>query len=222
MTTGSDATRAVIRVVLVDDHAMVVEAFRRLLETARDIEVVATVGTAADAVVATVQHAPDVVIIDYVLPDDDGAVAAARITAAMPSVRVIMLTGSDDPQALRSALAAGCVGYLEKTGSHDRLAAAVRAVAAGGTVISPDDLQRLHAAGAQTPPTADATLTLREREVLLMVAEGWPNRVIAERLFLSVNTVRSHVQTILEKLDAHSKLEAVTVARRRGMLGGGG
>ncbi len=212
--------RPPIRVVLVDDHAMVLEAFRRMLASAADIEVVATAVTAAEAVVAAVEHMPDVVVIDYLLPDDVGAAAAARITATVPSVKVIMLTGSDDPRALRAALAAGCVGYLEKASSHVRLVDAVRAVAAGGTVISPDDLQRLHDEGVEPQASPSGLLTLREREVLLMMAEGWPNRVIAERLFLSVNTVRSHVQTILEKLDAHSKLEAVTAARRRGLIDG--
>ena len=212
--------RPLIRVVLVDDHVMVLEAFRRMLATAPDIDVVATACTAAAAVVAAVEHAPDVVVIDYVLPDDLGALAAARIVATVPSVKVIMLTGSDDPRALRAALEAGCVGYLQKTSTHGHLVDAVRTVAAGGTVISPEDLQRLHGAGAEPQPSTGGPLTMREREVLLMVAEGWPNRVIAERLFLSVNTVRSHVQTILEKLDAHSKLEAVTAARRRGLIDG--
>jgi DNA-binding NarL/FixJ family response regulator len=211
-----------IRVLLVDDHAMVVEAFRRLLAACSDIEVVATAGTAADAVVATVTHTPDVVVVDYLLPDDVGAVAAARIATTMPGVKVIMLTGSDDPRALRAALAAGCVGYLEKTGPHHRLPDAIRIVASGGTVISADDLRRLHAAGVDAQSDGSTLLTLREREVLLMMAEGWANRVIADKLFLTVNTVRSHVQTILEKLDAHSKLEAVTVARRRGLIDGAG
>ena len=205
-----------IRVLLIDDHEMVVESLRRLLETTPDIDVVAVAGTAQSGLDAAIEHRPDVAMVDYRLPDADGAVTTTRILQAVPEVRVVMLTGSDEPPALRAALAAGCVGYLEKSSAPERLAAAIRSAAAGQTVISSEHLDRLRKEGAAR--LAQGELTARELDVLQRMGEGLSNQAIADCLFLSVNTVRSHAQTILEKLGAHSKLEAVTVARRHGLL----
>lgn len=213
--TGAAAT--CIRVVLVDDHEMVAESFERVLATTGDIEVVAVAGTAAAAVAAAKEHIPDVIVMDYLLPDDLGAVAATRIRSEHPQIKIVMLSGTDDPRALASALNAGCVGYFQKTRALRELPAAIRAAAAGGAVISPQDLERL-GAQPQALGTSTASLTRREREVLVLVAEGLPNQAIAERLFLSLNTVRTHVQTILHKMGAHSKLEAVRVAEKHGLL----
>jgi len=206
-----------IRVVLVDDHEMVAESFERMLATMPDIQVVAVAGTAAAAVAAANEHVPDVIVMDYLLPDDLGAVAATRIRSEHPQIKILMLTGSDDPRGLAAALKAGCVGYFQTTGAFRELPAAIRAAAAGGVVISPQDLERL-AAHPQASAASTASLTRREREVLVLVAQGLPNRAIAERLFLSVNTVRTHVQTILDKMGAHSKLEAVRLAESHGLL----
>jgi DNA-binding NarL/FixJ family response regulator len=205
-----------VRVLVVDDHEMVAESFRRVLAAEDDIEVIATASTAAGALEAALTHAPDVVLMDYLLPDGDGVAATARIREQLPDVKVVLLTGSDVDQALPGALEAGCVGYLEKTSALDKLAPAVRAAASGEVVISAPDLGRLVAKPGSEPRVA--TLTRREREVLALVAEGLSNQAIAERLTLSVHTVRSHVQSVLEKLPAHSKLEAVAVARRRHLL----
>jgi DNA-binding NarL/FixJ family response regulator len=207
-----------IRVVLVDDHDMVAESFRRILGTTTDIEVLAVAGTAASAIDAARTHRPDVIVMDHHLPDGRGSAAAARIRSELPDVRIVLLTGTDDPAALAEALAAGCVGYFEKTSAFDELPAAIRAAAAGRAVISPRDLVRLRQPDHGSAP-AGADLTPREREVLLLVAQALPNAAIAGRLSLSVNTVRTHVQVILDKLGAHSKLEAVMVARKRGLLG---
>lgn len=206
-----------IRVVLVDDHDMVAESFRRILATTPDIDVIAVAGTAAAAIDAARTHRPDVIVMDHHLPDDRGSAAAARIRSELPEIRIVMLTGTDDPGALADALAAGCVGYFEKTSAFDELPAAIRAAAAGGAVISPHHLVRLQERNRTGAPPR-TRLTPREREVLLLVAQALPNGAIAERLSLSVNTVRTHVQVILDKLGAHSKLEAVTVARQRGLL----
>ncbi|HEX3607057.1 MAG TPA: response regulator transcription factor [Candidatus Dormibacteraeota bacterium] len=207
-----------IRVLLVDDHAMVAEGFRRLLDATGDIEVVAMASTAVAAAEAAVEHRPDVVLMDYRLPDGPGTAAAARIRAEVPGARVIMLTGSDEPDALRAALAAGCVGYLEKTGPLDRLPAAIRAAAAGESVISPHHLAQLSAEPA-APAPRHLLLTRRELEILRLVAEGMSNQMIADAAVVSIHTVRTHIQAILEKVGAHSKLEAVTIARRQGLLG---
>jgi DNA-binding NarL/FixJ family response regulator len=205
-----------IRVVIVDDHEMVADSFRRALGAEDDIEVVATVGTAAKAFEAALAYSPDVMLMDYLLPDMDGAAATARIREQVPEVKVVLLTGSALDEVLAGALAAGCVGFLEKTSALDKLASAIRAVASGEVLISAPARGGLgRRERATTGPTA---LTEREREVLALVAEGLSNRAIAERLTVSVHTVRSHVQRVLEKLSAHSKLEAAVVARKRGLL----
>lgn len=219
MTGEATVGEGRIRVVLVDDHDMVAESFRRILATTPDIDVLAVAGTAAGAVDAARTHLPDVIVMDHHLPDGRGAAAAARIHSELPEIRIVMLTGTDDPGALADALAAGCVGYFEKTSAFDELPAAIRAAAGGGAVISPRHLVRLQKhTGRPDPP--GARLTPRELEVLHLVAQALTNATIAERLSLSVNTVRTHMQVILDKLGAHSKLEAVTVARQRGLLDG--
>jgi DNA-binding NarL/FixJ family response regulator len=205
-----------IRVLVVDDHEMVAESFRRVLEREDDIEVVAMAVTAAEAFEQAVAHRPDVILMDYLLPDGDGAATTVRIREDLPDVKVVLLTGSDIEAALPMALRAGCVGYLEKTSALEALAPAVRSAAEGEIVISPPDLTRL----VSEPPAEGAVdaLTAREHDILTLMAEGLPNQAIADRLTLSVHTVRTHVQTVLAKLGAHSKLEAVAVARRRGLL----
>jgi DNA-binding NarL/FixJ family response regulator len=206
-------TRA-IRVLLVDDHQMVSQSLRMILEQEPDIEVVAAAGSVADAIAAAGAHRPDVILMDYYLPDGDGLTAAAQITAKDPSIKIILLTGSDDPHTLGRAVEAGCLGYLDKVGSLEDLAPALRAAAAGHVVISAEHL-------AQLLPSASGpgALTKREREILYLAAEGRTNQAIAAELVLSVHTVRTHVQTILAKLGAHSKLEAVSIAKRRRLLG---
>jgi DNA-binding NarL/FixJ family response regulator len=203
-----------IRVLLVDDHQMVTQSLRVVLELEPDIVVVATAGSMADAIVAAEVHRPDVILMDHHLPDGDGLTAAAHVVAKDPGTKIILLTGSDDPHAVSRAVAAGCVGYLDKVASIEDLAAAVRAAHAGRVVISAEQLAQL-LPGASGP----TALTKREREILYLVADGRTNKAIAAQLVLSVHTVRTHVQTILAKLGAHSKLEAVAIAKRRRLLG---
>jgi DNA-binding NarL/FixJ family response regulator len=203
-----------IRLMLVDDHDMVAQGLKIILEDEPDIDVVAVANSAAQAVAIATTARPDVILMDYYLPDGNGASAAARIRSDNPNIKVVLLTGSDDPDALQRAVDAGCAGYLDKSGPLDELAAAVRVAAAGHVVISAEDLSRL------VPRTREGTvLTEREREVLFLIADGLTNQAIAARLVLSVHTVRTHVQTILGKLGAHSKLEAVATAKRRRLLG---
>jgi DNA-binding NarL/FixJ family response regulator len=204
-----------IRLLFVDDHAMVTDTFCRALDREDDITVIATAATAGDAYDAALAHQPDVILMDYVLPDGNGVTAAARILAELPDSKVILLTGSGAGHGLRAAVTAGCVGYLDKTGSLDKVISAVRAVASGAVIMSREDLTRL------IPDPADSrarALTTREREILGLVADGLPNLAIAEHLTLNVTTVRKHVQNMLTKLHAHSRLEAVAVARRIGVL----
>jgi DNA-binding NarL/FixJ family response regulator len=215
MTDVSAAAPTPIRVVIVDDHTMVAESFQRLLDAQPDIEVVGLASGLQEAISAATRHRPDVILMDYALPDGDGAAATLAVRAVLPSTKVLLLTGSDGSMALPAALEAGCVGYIEKTAAVDTLVQAVRAAAAGEVVLSHRDLGRLM---GPRPERGPEVLTPREREVLTLVAEGLPNRTIAERLTLSLNTVRTHVQAVLTKLGAHSKLEAVAIARRRGLI----
>lgn len=204
-----------IRVMLIDDHDMVAQSLRVVLELEDDIEVVAIANSVAEGVAGAATHQPDVILMDYYLPDGDGITAAARITTEHPGIKIVLLTGSDDRDALRRAVDAGFLGYLDKAEPFDQLAAAVRVAATGHVVISADDFAKVVPGSRSGVPS----LTRREREILHLIAEGLTNKAIAERLVLSVHTVRTHVQTILAKLGAHSKLEAVAVAKRRRLLG---
>ncbi|MBI5087748.1 MAG: response regulator transcription factor [Actinobacteria bacterium] len=201
--------------MLVDDHVMVAHSLGRVLELEDDIDVIATANSVGQGIAAAATHRPDVILMDYRLPDGDGISAAARIKTDDPDARIVLLAGSDDPDALRRAVDAGFIGYIDKARSIDELVAAVRIAATGHVAISANDLTKL-AAGPRTDPTR---LTKREREILFLVAEGLSNKAIAGRLVRSVHTVRTHAQTILAKLGADSKLEAIAIAKRRKLLG---
>lgn len=209
--------RDAIRVMLVDDHVMLTQCLRAVLAHEPDIEVDAIAHSVADALATAPHVRPDVILMDYYLPDGDGVTATTHLRAADPNVKVLLLTGSDDPAALQRAVVAGCHGYLDKASELDDVAVAVRAAAAGHMVIGAEDVASLLVprAGASSSHLA---LTRREIEILCAVADGLTNQAIADRLVLSVHTVRTHVQTILAKLGAHSKLEAVVIAKRRRLL----
>jgi DNA-binding NarL/FixJ family response regulator len=202
-----------ITVLIVDDHSMVAESFRRALALESDLEVVGMANTVADARALATAKRPDVVLMDYTLPDGDGVSTAAALVRELPATKVILVTGSDARSAVRGAIEAGCVGYLEKTMALSQLAVAIRAAAAGDTAISPEHL----AMAMRTPTAITSQLTARELDVLRLVAGGLSNQAIAERLILSLHTVRTHVQSILSKLGVHSKLEAAALARDNGL-----
>jgi DNA-binding NarL/FixJ family response regulator len=161
---------------------------------------------------------PDVVILDHRMPDGDGVAAIASLRDLRPSAGIVVLTASSADHVLLAAIEAGASGFLSKTRSLDEVTAAVRAAAAGESVISPELLARLLPRFGREKPYSPDELTDREREVLALVAEGLPNAVIAERLVVSVHTVRNHIASLSAKLGAHSKLEALSIAVRRGLL----
>jgi DNA-binding NarL/FixJ family response regulator len=206
-----------ITVLLVDDHAMVAESFRRVLVATGDFDVVGVAATVAQATALAVDRRPDVILMDYRLPDGDGVTAARAILALLPDTKVLILSGGEYSRVPFDAVAAGCVGYLDKTGAVEKLVAAVHAAAAGEVVLSAGEL-RLIAANHKASGVASTRLTRREQEILDLLGEGLANQAIAERLTLSLNTVRTHVQTVLTKLGAHSKLEAVALATKSGLL----
>ena len=207
-----------IKVLLVDDHQMFAQVLRRVFKDTPDLEVVGTAGTVAEAVTMARQAQPDVVLMDYQLPDGVGTEAAEAIRREHPDTKVVMLTGYADDAVLVAAIEVGCSGFISKANLVEEALTAVRAAAAGEALISPSMLIRLLPRLRQERKTVSFALTSRELEVLRLLAGGASNAVIAESLFLSVNTVRKHVQSILNKLDAHSKLEAAAIAVRQGIV----
>lgn len=207
-----------IRVVVVDDHDMVAEALIRVLGDEPDIEVVGRTGSAAGAVDLVETARPDLAIVDYRLPDGNGAATAVRLRAVSPGTQVVMVTGSPQDEVLMAAVEAGCRGFMTKDRAVAELVSAVRIVHGGGAFVPASALADLLPRLSRDYQPTGADLTRREREVLDMLALGLATPDIAARLYLSVNTVRNHVQNLLAKLGAHSKLEAVAVARRHGLL----
>lgn len=193
------------------------QALRAALDEEDDLAVTAAVETSAAAVEAAQATNPDVVLMDYRLPDGDGVDTARRIKAALPGTRVVMLTAASDDMVLRQAIQAGCSGYITKDHTVDELVLAVRAAYNGEALITPALLSRLlDRLGDRTQPGSD--LTSRESEVLRYLADGLSNQAIATNLGIRLATVRNHVQSIIEKLHAHSKLEAVATAMRLGLI----
>lgn len=209
------------RILVVDDHPLFLDGVKAALTGAADLVVVGEAHDAADAVVQAGELAPDVVLMDLNLPDASGVEATARIVAAAPSTRVLMMTMSTDDDAVVAAMRAGARGYVVKGAGRDDLLHAIRTVAAGGAVFSPAVADRLGrfftgmAAGAGRE--AFPQLTEREREVLDLMARGLDNASIARRLFLSEKTVRNRVSDVFAKLGAANRSEAVVLARRAGL-----
>lgn len=210
-----------IRVLVVDDHRMFTENLVRLLDDEHDIDVVGTAARISEATDAVARTTPDIVLLDYLLPDGDGTLAIHEIRRIAPGTKVVVLTALNDEAALMAALGAGCDGFVTKDRASDELVHAVRAVAAGEVQIPPDLLARALPRLRRRESNA-RTLTRRELEVLELLAEGMSNPEIAGRLHISINTVRNHVQNLLTKLGAHSRLEAVALGIRQGLVSGPG
>jgi DNA-binding NarL/FixJ family response regulator len=217
MDTGHELSP--IRVLIVDDHAMVAESIRRFLDGSADIEVVGVVSTASDGVDTASRLRPDVVLMDYLLPDNDGVNAAAQIKQESPTTRVVILTGTaDDEHVALRAIEAGCSGFLGKGRGVEELLAAVRAAHAGEVLIAPSMLARLLPRLERNYAGVGRTLSRRETEVLGVMAQGGSDKEIAYGLAISHNTARKHVQNVIRKLGAHSKLEAVVIAAHQGVI----
>jgi len=211
-----------IRVLLVDDHTMVRSGFRLLLETARDIEILGEASDGEEAVGLVRDLKPDVVLMDLGMPNADGIQATRAIKDACATTRVLILTMHADDVYIRQSLKAGACGYVLKNTKNLDLAQAIRSVARGGAVFSPDVAALLREAylTAGERPVEDnlALLTDREREVLRAIAEGLTNRDIARQLDVSVNTVDSHRKHLMEKLGLHNTAEIVRFAVRKGLV----
>jgi DNA-binding NarL/FixJ family response regulator len=207
-----------IAVLIVEDHAMVAEGLSAALSEEKDVRVVGVVGTLAAAYDAVERAHPDVVLLDFGLPDGDGATGTEEILRRRPGTRVVMFTGSGSHEVLVRAIEAGCAGFLHKSKSIDEVVLAVRAAYAGEALFSPAVLSDVVSRLRKPEVPYREPLSPREREVLTMLAEGMATQDIATTLFLSLHTVRNHVRNILTKLGAHSKLEAVAIAAREGLV----
>jgi NarL family two-component system response regulator LiaR len=200
-----------IRVLLVDDHAVVRSGLSAFLLAFDDLELVGEAGSGEDAIRLCEQLHPDVVLMDLVMPGMDGAAATKRIRERQPDVQVIALTSFKEEELVQGAMRAGAIGYLLKNISADELADAIRKARAGRPTLAPEAAQALiHAATQPRVPGYD--LTDRERDVLELMVEGLSNSEIADRLVVSASTVKFHVSNILSKLGAKSRTEAVALA----------
>jgi two-component system response regulator NreC len=212
----------VIRVVIVDDHAVVRSGLRLLLEEVEDVHVEDEGGTADEAVRLARLHKPDVVLLDVTMPGRSGLAAVAEIRQAAPQARILILSMHDDPSYVREAFGAGATGYLLKEAADAELVAAVREVAAGGRDVHPTLGARLFAAEAEAEAAASADpLSEREREVLRLLALGHTNQEIAKMLFISVRTAETHRAHIMQKLRLNTRAELVRHALQHGLLEGG-
>jgi DNA-binding NarL/FixJ family response regulator len=205
-------------VVIVDDHQMFAESLGRLLADEPDINVVGAVTNGPAAMALIAMTPPQVVLLDYGLPGPDGVVVAADIKRLYPHVMVVMLTGSTEDKVLLGAIEAGCSGFMTKDRAAADVAHTVRGAAAGEALISPALLARLLPKLNRSYRSLGDDLTERELDTLRFLVRGWSNKVIAKEMNLSLNTIRNYVQSVLNKLGAHSKLEAVSTAVREGII----
>ncbi len=208
----STSSPAPLRILLVEDHTIVREGTRELLEQERDLTVAAAVGTAEEALACCSTLTPDIVLVDLHLPGMDGISLIRLLSQAAPSVRSIMLSAFGDPIYVTHAFAAGASGYLLKTASPDELAAAVRSVAAGASVLD-RSLSPLLTAPLIPPSLLDG-LSPREKEILALLADGHSNKEMAQELHLSVRTVESYASHLYVKLNVRTRTEAVVAALR--------
>jgi two-component system, NarL family, response regulator LiaR len=206
-----------IRVMLVDDHAMVRLGLATFLMVYDDLVLAGEAASGEAALELCSQVSPDVILMDLMMPDMDGATATRLIRQQFPKVQVVALTSYKEEQVVQAALQAGAIGYLLKDVSADELARAIRAAHAGRATLSPEAAQALvHA--ANQPPAPGHDLTERERAVLALMVEGLSNAQIAARLVVSPSTIKSHVSNILSKLGVSSRSEAVALALRSGLV----
>jgi NarL family two-component system response regulator LiaR len=202
-----------IRVMLVDDHTMVRRGLATFLKIFDDLELAGEADSGQAAIQLCAEVAPDVILMDIVMPDMDGATATRLIRQRFPHVQVIALTSFKEGDLVKQALEAGAIGYLLKDVSAEELVHAIRAAHAGRVTLSPEAAQAL-VDTTQRPLAQDPNLTERELEVLKLMVEGLNNTQIAGKLMVSPSTVKSHVSNILSKLGVASRTEAVTLALR--------
>jgi DNA-binding NarL/FixJ family response regulator len=212
---------ASLRVLVIDDHTLVADTLKATLSEQDGIDVVGLALTGADGLALAAELRPDVILLDFRLPDMTGADVIRSLSAMNSNAKCVVLTGSGQDRALLESIEAGALGFVTKHQRFGEVVDAVRAAARGEASIPPAMLARVL---PQLRNTADSgpRLTSREREVLELMAAGKPNNEIAAELFISINTVRNHVANLLAKLNARTRVEAVAIATREGFVTPGG
>jgi two-component system, NarL family, nitrate/nitrite response regulator NarL len=213
-----------LRVLVVQDHPLLATALARILETGADVTVCGIASTGVEAAAAAVRERADVILMDFYLPDMSGTDAAANIRTGIPTIAIVFHSAEESESALLDAIDAGATAYLTKTASADQIVEAVRQ-AGQGEVIIPVELfakaiarQRTELARQQDRDRFNTRFTLRERDVLKLLAEGMDTPAMADRLGIATHTVQWHVRHVIEKLGVHSKLQAVIAAARIGLI----
>lgn len=210
-----------LTVLIADDHPMFRKGLRTLLETLPGFEVIGEAKTGQEAVEMAAIHQPDVVLMDLQMPEGDGMAATREITKTSPHIRILVITLFEDDESIFNALRAGARGYILKDTAEEELVRAIRAVGEGEAIFSPAIATRMidyfSAARPLIPQEVFPELTEREREVLRLVARGLTNAAIAERLVISLKTVRNHVSNIYSKLQVADRAQAAIRAREGGL-----
>ena len=208
-----------IRVVVVDDHAVVRSGIKLLLDSHEDIEVVAEAGNAKDAIFRVREQTPDVILLDLVMPGEGGIEVLPKLLKEAPDAKVLVLSMEDDPSYVREAFAAGASGYVLKEAADEEVVAAIRDIASGGSYVHPTLGAQMVAADAADRAAAEADpLSDREREILRLLALGHTNQEIAKMLFISVRTAETHRAHIMQKLRLSTRAELVRHALAHGLL----
>ena len=208
-----------IRVLIVDDHAVVRSGLRLLLDAAEGLEPVGEAGNARDAVFQARALKPDVILLDVVMPDKTGLEVLPQLTHENPDAKVLILSMQDEPRYVREAFAAGASGYVLKEAADTEVVAAIRDVAGGGRYVNPELGARLVSADAEAERLAEEDpLSEREREVLRLLALGHTNQEIAKMLYISVRTAETHRAHIMQKLRLQTRADLVAYALERGLL----
>ena len=208
-----------IRVLVVDDHAVVRSGLRLLIDAESDMETVGEAGTVRDAIFEARSANPDLILLDVVMPGESGLEGLPKLLHEHPDVKVLVLSMQDDPRYLREAFAAGASGYVLKEAADTEVVTAIREVAAGGRYVHSELGARLIAAEAEAARQAEEDpLSEREREVLRLLALGYTNQEIAKQLFISVRTAETHRAHVMQKLRLASRAELVRYAIAHGLL----
>ena len=210
-----------IRVLIVDDHAVVRSGLRMLLEAEEDMEVAGEAGTVSEAVLEARAEKPDVILLDVVMPGKSGIEGVPALLHEVPDAKVLVLSMQDDPRYVREAFSAGAAGYVLKEAADTEVVAAIREVAGGGRYVHPALGARLVAAEAEERKRVESDpLSEREREVMRLLALGHTNQEIAKLLFISVRTAETHRAHIMQKLGLSTRAELVRHAIAEGLLEG--
>ena len=210
-----------MKLVIVDDHVLFREGLAAIIRAEKDIQIVGMAGSVKEAVDLIIQTKPDVVMMDFTLPDGTGADATSLVLAKYPECKIVFLTMSEEDEDLFAAIRSGAKGYLLKNMQPSKLIAALRSVQSGESALSRTMTLRLMTELSRTKKpvdTGEPTLTIRELEVLRAIATGMSNQEIAHQLFIAENTVKYHVHSILDKLKISDRRAAAAYAREHGLI----